>query len=342
MLDNHLSRRRCAVAMLAAAGTLGFSALLPSDGAIAQEPITLRISTPAVPGDWHAEMLTVFKDELEKTAPGEFDVQIHLNATLFKQGTEPAAMQRGNLEMALISAQDIAKQIPENSIFTAGYLIRDPDHQWKVFEESDVGQEFQDSVLDNMGIKILSTGYLGTRQLNLREARDVQSPADLEGVKLRMPGSDTWQFLGKALGANPTPMAFNEVYMGLQTGAVDGQDNPLPTNQKAKFYEVTEQIVLTGHLVDQIFFSIAGSTWDELTDEQKEKVEAAAEAAALWNNEKRLEDEAKLIEFFKEQGLTITEPDVAAFRDAVQKAYLESEFSQNWPEGLLDRINAVQ
>jgi tripartite ATP-independent transporter DctP family solute receptor len=331
--------------LLAAASALCVSSLalaVAPGGAEAADPITLRISTPAVPGDWHAEMLTVFKDELEKTAPGEFDVQIYLNATLFQQGTEPAAMARGNLDMALISAQDIAKQIPEYSIFTAGYLIRDPEHQWQVFEESDVGAEFKARVLEEMDVKILATAYLGTRQLNLREVKDIKTPADLEGVTLRMPGADTWQFLGKALGANPSPMAFNEVYLALQTGAIDGQDNPLPTDEKAKFYEVTEQIVLTSHLVDQVFFSIAESSWEQLSDEQKEKVEAAAKVAAKWNTEKRIEDEARLLDFFKEQGLTITEPDVAAFREHVQKAYLESEYSQTWPDGLLDRINAVQ
>ena len=332
------SSRRQLLALVATGAAL---ALAPAI-ALAQQPITLRISTPAVPGDWHAEMLTVFKDELDKSAPGEFDVQIHLNATLFKQGTEPAAMQRGNLDMALISAQDIAKQIPEYSIFTAGYLIRDPEHQWKVFEESDVGAEFQARVLEDMDIKILATAYLGTRQLNLRDARDVKTPEDLAGVTLRMPDADTWQFLGRALGANPTPMAFNEVYLALQTGAIDGQDNPLPTDQKAKFYEVTEQIVLTSHLVDQVFFSMARSTWETLGPEQQEKVEAAAETAARWNTEKRLEDEARLIEFFKEQGLQITEPDVDAFRAHVQNAYLESEFSKDWPDGLIDRINAIE
>jgi tripartite ATP-independent transporter DctP family solute receptor len=334
----HLSRRGALVA--ATACSLGL--LLGAGPAAAADPITLRISTPAVPGDWHAEMLSVFKDELDQSAPGEFDVQIYLNATLFQQGTEPTAMQRGNLDMALISAQDIAKQIPEYSIFTAGYLIRDPGHQWRVFEESDVGDEFKARVLEDMSIRVLATGYLGTRQLNLRTSRDVQTPADLEGVKLRMPGADTWQFLGRALGANPTPLAFNEVYMALKTGAIDGQENPLPTDQKAKFYEVTEQIVLTSHLVDQVFFSIAGSTWDEISEEQQQKVEAAAKAAAQWNNEQRLKDEAQLLDFFKGEGLAITEPDVAAFREQVQNAYLESAFSADWPEGLLERINGVE
>lgn len=103
---------------------------LPSFG---QGETILRISTPAVPDDWHDKMWTVFKESLDKCATGEFDVQINLSGSLFKQGTEPAAMARGNLELAANSAQDIAKILPEYSIYTAGYLIRDPDHQQMVF-----------------------------------------------------------------------------------------------------------------------------------------------------------------------------------------------------------------
>jgi len=309
--------------------------------ALAADPVKLRISTPAVEADWHAKMLPVFKSELEKAAPGQFDVEIHLNGTLFKQGTEPAAMQRGNLEMAMISAFDIAKQVPEWSIFTAGYLLRDPAHQAKVFE-GEVGQEMYRLVEDKMGIKILSAGYLGTRQLNLRGEKEVKTPADLAGVKLRMPGSDTWLFLGKALGANPLPVAFGEIYTALQTGAIDGQDNPLPTVRAAKFYEVTKQIVLTDHLVDSIFLSLAGSTWKKLDDKQKSPVLAAAKAAVAFNNENRMKEEADLAAFFKEQGLKVYKPDVDAFRAQVQKTYLESELSKSWPKGMVDRINAVK
>jgi TRAP-type transport system periplasmic protein len=321
------------LAVLALAGGLSLAS--------AQEAIQLRISSPAVEADWHAKMLTVFKDELEKTAPGEFDVEIHLNSTLFQQGTEPVAMQRGNLEMALISAQDIAKQIPEWSIFTAGYLIRDPAHQAAVFH-GDVGKEFFGKVEDQMKIKILDVAYLGTRQLDLRGDKEIKTPADLAGVKLRMPGSDTWQFLGKALGASPLPMAFGEVYTALQTGAIDGQDNPLPSTRAAKFYEVTNQIVLTGHLVDGVFISLADSVWDKLSEQQQGKVAAAAEAAAAYNNENRIKEEKELIAFFEGEGLKVSTPDVDAFRSTVQKAYLESQFSADWPEGMVDRINAVK
>lgn len=334
-------KRSTAVAatfVAAAAITTG----MPSTPVYAQDdPIVVRISTPAVPGDWHAEMLYIFKEYLERSAPGEFDVQVYLTASLFAQGTEPVAMQRGNLEMAMISAQDIANQIPEYSIFTAGYLIRDPDHQQAVFA-SDVGDEYFAAVSEQMDIHILDVAYLGTRQLNLRDVRDVQTPDDLAGVNLRMPGSDTWQFLGRALGANPTPMAFGEVYVGLQTGAVDGQDNPLPTNLAAGFYEVTEQIVLTGHLVDGVFLAVSNILWDDLDERQRELMGEAADAAVMFNNNNRLRQERELLAFFESEGLTVTTPDVDAFRTQVQQMYLESEFSETWPEGLIDRINAVE
>lgn len=322
-------------------GTVAAAAIAGLTPAIAADPIKLRISTPAVEADWHAKMLPVFKEELEKAAPGQFDVEVHLNGTLFKQGTEPAAMQRGNLEMAMISAFDIAKQIPEWSIFTAGYLLRDPEHQTKVFE-SDIGKEMYGLVEDKMKIKILSVGYLGTRQLNLRTEKEIKTPADLAGVKLRMPGSDTWLFLGKALGANPLPVAFGEIYTALQTGAIDGQDNPLPTVRAAKFYEVTKQIALTDHLVDAIFLSLAGSTWNKLDDKQKAAVMNAAKAAVRFNNENRIKEEAQLADFFKSQGLKVYKPDVDAFRKQVQKAYLESDLSKSWPQGMVDRVNAIK
>lgn len=306
--------------------------------ALAQTKIPLRISTPAVPDDWHAKMWTVFKDTLERSNPNQFDVQINLNASLFRQGTEPAAMARGNLELSSISAFDIAKMVPEFSIFTAGYVVRDPAHQQKVFD-GPIGTELFKSVSDKMDVTILSTVYLGTRQVNLREARTVRTPADLRGVKLRMPGSKEWLFLGEALGATATPLAFGEVYLGLKTGTIDGQDNPLPTVRAAKFFEVTKQLVLTNHLVDGIFIAISNKTWNALTAAQKQNVRAAAAAAAQYNNENRIKEEAQIIDFFRQQGLQVTNPDLDAFRRAVQDTYAKSEYAKVWPAGLLDRIN---
>jgi tripartite ATP-independent transporter DctP family solute receptor len=305
---------------------------------MAQSKVLLRISTPAVPDDWHGKMWTVFKESLDKSAPGEFDVQINLNATLFKQGTEPAAMARGNLELSSISAFDIAKLVPEFSIFTAGYVIRDPKHQQQVFA-GPIGKDMFKLATEKMDVTLLTPIYLGTRQVNLREVRNVKTPADLKGVKLRMPGSKEWLFLGEALGATATPLAFGEVYLGLKTGTIDGQDNPLPSVRAAKFYEVTKQIVMTNHLVDGIFIAISDKAWKAMTPAQRQKVQAAADAAAAFNNENRIKEEAQIVDFFKQQGLTVTTPDVDAFRKSVQGAYAASDMAKTWPAGLLDRIN---
>ncbi len=327
-------RRR---SLLGAGAALGAMAL----PGLAQTRTVLRISSPAVPDDWHARMWTVFKDSLEKSAPGEFDVQINLNASLFKQGTEPAAMARGNLELASISAFDIAKLVPAFSVFTAGYVIRDPAQQQKVFN-GPIGTELFQTVSEKMALTPLASVYLGTRQLNLRDLRKVRTPADLKGVKLRMPGSKEWLFLGEALGATATPLAFGEVYLGLKTGTIDGQDNPLPSVRAAKFYEVTKQIVLTSHLVDGLFIAISNQSFNALSAAQKVKVKAAAQAAAAYNNQNRIKEESELVEFFKKEGLQVSTPDVEAFRKSVQASYQNSDYARVWPKGLLDRINATR
>lgn len=334
------STRRSLLATGVAALATG-AALSLGTAAFAQTKIPMRISTPAVPDDWHAKMWTVFKDALDASSPNQFDTQINLNASLFKQGTEPAAMARGNLELSAISAFDMAKLVPEFSIFTAGYVVRDPAHQQKVFN-GPIGEGLFKTVSEKMDVTILATAYLGTRQVNLREARNVRTPADLKGVKLRMPGTKEWLFLGEALGATATPLAFGEVYLGLKTGTIDGQDNPLPTVRAAKFYEVTKQLVLTNHLVDSIFIAISNKTWDALSPAQKQNVRAAAQAAAQYNNENRIREEGQIVDFFRQQGLQVSTPDVDAFRRAVQDTYAKSDYAKVWPAGLLDRINATR
>ena len=252
-------------------------------------------------------------------------------------------ISRGNLEMSIASAQEMAQFFPEFSIFATGYVHQNAEHQVKVFNDP-LMDAFKKKAEDELNVKLLSVMYLGRRQVNLRMPKSeltVKTPADLKGVNLRMPGTDAWQFLGRALGASPTPMAFAEVYTGLSTGAVDGQDNPLPTVVDKKFYEVTKQIVLTSHLVDLNYIAFSKSLWDSLTPEQQVTVQKAADAAAEAGRKKQLELEESLVSFLKEQGLEIYEPDSEAFRKHVQAQYVGSEFAASWPEGVLEKINAL-
>jgi TRAP-type C4-dicarboxylate transport system substrate-binding protein len=278
--------------------------------------------------------------QLGEDLSGDFSFEPHFGATLFKQGTELVALQRGNLETGIVAPQDIAKQLPAWSILTAAYLFRDAEHL-KTFFASPAGQEMKTQAEQELGVHIVAPVYFGARQVNLKPEKEIRTPADMAGIKLRMPGGDAWQFLGTALGANPTPMAYAEVYTGLQTGAIDGQDNPLPNDYNMKFYEVTSQIVLTSHLIGYDLFVVSGKTWESLSDAQRAKLESAVAKAVDWSTEKHLAEEARLVQFFKDQGLKVYEPDLAAFRDHAQKMYLESELAKDWPAGMIDKINAL-
>jgi len=163
----------------------------------------------------------------------------------------------------------------------------------------------------------------------------------MSGIKLRMPGGEAWQFLGTALGANPTPMAYAEVYTGLQTGSIDGQDNPLPNVENMKFYEVMSQIVLTSHLVGYDLLTVSGKVWSGMSADQQAAFQAAADEALAWNSEQHLNREKELVDVFKGKGLNIYTPDVEAFRKHVQEVYLASDLAKSWPQGMVDRINAL-
>jgi tripartite ATP-independent transporter DctP family solute receptor len=326
------TRRRVlqGAAALAAVGVSG----LPAQA----QGVTLRLSSPATPTDQRAIGMT----EIFGPAVKDFATfQPHWNATLFRQGTELEAIARGNLEMSITSPQELATLIPAWSIFTAGYLLRDADHQKKVFADP-LMNELKKTTEDRLGVKLLSVMYLGRRQVNLRTEKEIRTPADLAGVKLRMPGTEAWLFLGQALGASPLPLAFTEIYTALQSGAIDGQDNPLPTVRDSKFFEVTKQIVLTSHLVDQNYVAISKRVFDRFTPAQQAIVQKAAEDASEQARQRQLKLESELEDFFRAQGLKVYTPDVDAFRKKVQADYLASKFAQTWPPGMVERINAVR
>lgn len=327
----HATRRR----FLAGTGLAIGAAALPSL-AFAQDKPKLRFSAVFSDQDIRAEMMKMFADATKD----DFTFEGYYGGNLFKQGTELVALQRGNLEMGNIAPQDISNQIPAWSILPAGYLFRDAAHVTKFFA-SDAGAEMKKMTEDQLGVKVLGPTYFGVRQVGLKVDKEIRTPADMAGIKLRMPGGEAWQFLGQALGANPTPMAYAEVYTGLQTGAIDGQDNPLPNVENMKFYEVMKQIVLTSHLVGFDLLTISKKAWDAASPEQQAKLQAAADAAIAFSTDKHLAREKELVEKFKGAGLKIYEPDQAAFRDHVQKQYLASELAKSWPAGMVDKINAL-
>jgi TRAP-type C4-dicarboxylate transport system substrate-binding protein len=321
-------------AILAAGAGL---AAVPVIGARAQARRRLRFTAVFSDQDIRAEAMRGFQRDMA----GEFDVELHLNATLFRQGTELVAIQRGNVEMANLAPQDLSRQIPAWSVMASAYLFRDADHMRKVFA-GEIGREFNRMAREQLNVHVLGPLYFGTRHVNLRPRKRIATPADLNGMKLRMPPGETWQFLGEALGASPTPVAFAELYTALQSGAVDGQDNPLPTSRTMRFHEVTTQFVLTSHLVAYDLLSVSARFWDALTPAQRQAMQAAADKAIDESTRRHLAQEEEMVAFFRGQGLEVYAPNLDAFRAEAQRRYLASSQSQSWPTGILDRISAVR
>mgnify|MGYP001315047567 FL=1 len=319
--------------VLKAGAALAAAGVVP---AWAQDKPKLRFAAVFSDKDIRAEMMKVFAKEIE----ADFAVETFLGGSLFKQGTELVALQRDNLELGNIAPQDISKQVPAWSILTSAYLFRDANHLTKFFG-SDLGAQMKKMVEDQVKVKILGPTFFGTRQVGLKPKKKINRPEDMAGIKLRMPPGDAWQLLGRSIGANPTPMAYAETYTGLQTGAIDGQDNPLPNVQNMKFYEVMSQIVLTSHLVGFDLLTVNLKTWSGMSSAKQASFQAAADKAIAWSTAEHLKREAELADGFRKQGLDVYTPDVNAFRAYAQKVYLASDEAKSWPPGLLDKINAL-
>jgi len=329
-MDFSIDRRSA----LMAGAALAAACALP---AWAQAKPTIRFAAVFSDRDIRADMIRMLAKDIE----GDFKIEPFYNSSLFKQGTELVALQRDNLEMGNIAPQDISKQIPAWTILTSAYLFRDANHLNSFFA-SDLGAQMKKMVEDQLKVKILGPTFFGTRQVGLKPKKKINTPADMSGIKLRMPPGDAWQLLGRSLGANPTPMAFAETYTGLQTGAIDGQDNPLPNVQNMKFYEVMTQIVLTSHLVGFDLLSLNMKTWSGMSPAQQKSFQAAADKAISWSAAEHLKREAELAAEFRKQGLEVYAPDVNAFRANAQKIYLASDEARDWPKGMLEKINALK
>lgn len=304
------------------------------------DPVELVVSLTAVSTDTHAKAMAEFKKYVEEKSEGNITVDLYTDAALFTQEEEVAAVVAGDCDMTLTSASWLTTNSPWISMFTAGYMFKSYDHMTAVLN-GDIGKATFQKVADEQGLLPLGAWYLGSREISLSEDKEIKTPEDLNGINLRMPNSEAWLFLGKALGANPTPVSFSELYLSLQTGVVDGQDNPLPSVESAKFYEVQKSITITDHLVDSVWPAINVETWNSLTDAQKQIVTEGVEAGRDFCDKTNLERESKLVEFFKEKGLSVYNADKDAFAKHVQEAYLNDPISSTWDMDIYEQIQAL-
>jgi tripartite ATP-independent transporter DctP family solute receptor len=305
---------------------LGFASM-------SQAAIELKMGMQASVGSVEYQSATILADSIKEMSNGEMTLALYPSAQL---GDDRAMLQQlslGDLDITYSELGRMGLWIPRASAVVQPYVIKNYEHIQRVFN-SPFGQGIRDEMLEKYNWRALDTWYNGTRQTSSNRA--INSIEDFDGLKLRVPNAKPNLNFAKLSGASPTPMAFSEVYLALQTNAVDGQENPLPTIKAKKFYEVQSNLAITNHIVNDQMVLIAESRWKSLTDAQKEVItKSVAKAGASHTNTVKTQ-EKDLIAFFESKGVSVTYPDLTPFREAMQPLY--TEFDEQVNEPLIEKI----
>ena len=277
--------------------------------------------------------------EIAKRTNNKYQIDVFPASALGNEQQIAQAMPLGTIDMAYIGAGFVGATYKPFSIVNAPYIWRDFAH-WKAYSQSKFFTELADGYFKATSHKIVALTYYGARHTTANKA--LNTPADMKGMKLRVPQAPMYMMYAKAMGANPTPIAFAEVYLALQNKTVDGQENPLPTIQAKKFYEVQSHINLTGHILDNLTTVIGSPLWKKLPPKEQQIFEAVFKEAAARAGASIRESEQKLADWFKQQGKTVVVPDLKAFRAAAVKVHNDASYGAVWTRELYDRLQAVK
>ena len=284
-----------------------------------------------------------FKEKIEELSGGQITVDIYPSGSLFTQEGEVTAIMTGDLDLSTLAFQDMAPYLPTAAMFAAPYIFTSYDHMEKVFaQNSKVAKDFYGMVAEACGYTPLAAMTQGSRTVNTKWEQPIMTPDDMAGMILRMPNAPAWINAGRSLGAEVTPIAYSEVYTALQTGTVEGQDNPLPGTYAMKFYEVTKQISLTKHIIDVKLLCINNDVWNEMSSQQQGWMREAAQFACEAGSETTYKQESELLDFFKGYGTIITEPDVEAFQKHSFQYYVDNNLTDDWDMDLYDAVQKLK
>jgi TRAP-type transport system periplasmic protein len=283
-----------------------------------------------------------FAQKVEELSKGQIKVQVYASGTLFTQVGEVTAIMNGDLEVSTLAFQDMAPYVPTAAMFAAPYAFTSYEHMEKVFaKNSKVAADFYAMISAKCGYTPLGAMTQGQRIINAKKTTPIKTPADMKDVILRMPNAPSWIDAGKSLGASVTPIAYAETYTALQTGTVDAQDNPLPGTKSMKFYEVTKQISLTKHIIDVKLLCVTNKVWNAMTKQQQKWMVDAAQYACEQGTAATMTQEAEYLQFFKDYGMIITEPDIKAFQKYSFEYYKTNNLTKDWDMDLWNRVQAL-
>lgn len=288
--------------------------------AMAQDTRVLRLGMQGTDGDPQFLGVTEAARALAANSDGRLTLEIFPNSQLGNFSEMIEQLQLGELDLTLNPFGGFEPWVNRAILASTPYVVRDFAHLEAIID-SDWGQGVVTELAEDVGIRVIDSWYFGTRHTTTN--RPLNEAEDFSGLRLRVPNSAPLLSWATAMGASPTPVAFAEVYLALQTNQVDGQENPLPTIDAMKFMEVQSHLALTGHLVQDQSIVISEITWSELSAEDRALVLDALVAGGIVNNDTVNEREAALVEQFITAGANVTEPDRAALTALMSPIYTE-------------------
>ena len=277
-------------------------------------------------------------EEIPKRTGNRYTMEVFPASQLGKETDINQSLSLGTIDVIYTGQAFAARTYPPLGIGGAPYMFRDFEH-WKKFSDSPLLWELAEAYFKKGGNKPIAATYYGVRHTTANKA--IVKPEDMKGLKLRVPDAPLYVMYPKVVGANATPIAFAEVYLALQNKTVDAQENPLPTIEAKKFYEVQSHINLTGHITEMLLTIVSGQTWNKLSDADKKAFQDIFREAAAKATAEIVISENKLVdEFVTKYKKIVVKSDRAAFKTAFTPFHLGPDAT--WDKALYDKLQAIK
>lgn len=307
--------------------------------ASAQQPMVMRWGDVVAGGHPQVMMIERVAADVKAKTNGRIDIQGFPNGQMGSSRDMIEAVSNGTQQLVTEGAANFGAWIPSISVTEAPFIWKNPEHLIKALN-GPLLEKYNEQLIKARGMRILGAVYYGTRHLTTSNL-PVKTVNDAKGLKVRVPENDVFKAMAEAWGAKPTPMNFNELYLALKTGTVDGQENPLPTIKSGKFHEVQKYIVLTGHIMTPRLVVVNEAFWQKVPAADRKIVEDVLKTHMAWADGEIKKQEVALLDEFKAAGVTIIQPDVESFRKATL-AVVPAKFEAKWGKGTFDSIANMQ
>lgn len=310
----------------------------------AGDAIELDYSNSSSPESLTGVAFGMAKDYMAQESDGKINLNLHWNGSLFPQDQDLPSCIKGSVDFISTQPAYISEYMPELGFLTSAYFFESPEH-WEAFYASDIWADMVEDIASTVGVRVLSVETPGTRTVNLRTDKEILKRADLADVKLRAQNNEAWLFLAEALGGNATPISYSDLYLSLQTGAVDGSEVTLISIKDKCLYEVLKSVTMTKHVYETNWIVINEKRWQGFSDEEKRIVKEAIEVETNHIIESGKVNESELIALCEENGITVYQPtteELSPYIQEVRDYYVSHpEVTKDWDMDLYEKIQEL-